>query len=228
MTKNTKKAKQLVEKLSAADLASGVALAQKLSSEKKRKFVESLDLAVMLGIDAKQTSQSVKGSVTLPHGLGKKVRVIVVTSDAEQAKAAEAAGAVRVGGEELITAIDGGFLDFDCCIATQEIMPKMAKAAKKLGPRGLMPSQKNGTVTNNVKAAVADAIKGKVNFKNDKDGIVHFSAGKVDFKSDNLLENINFVLSSIKEVKPESLKGKYITDLYLNTTMGPSIRISNV
>jgi large subunit ribosomal protein L1 len=223
--KNDKKASQ-PEKILAANLEEAVKKVQELSTEKKRKFNESVDISVNLGIDAKQSDQSVKGSILLPNGSGKKVRVIVFAANDNQRNDAVEAGAIMVGLEDLIAKIEGGFLDFDCCIATPDVMQKISKVAKKLGPRGLMPSPKNGTVTTDVKKAVTEALKGKADFKNDKAGTVHCQVGKVDFSVESLVENIRAVVKAIKDVKPESSKGKFIREFYLNTTMGPSVKVA--
>jgi large subunit ribosomal protein L1 len=130
------------------------------------------------------------------------------------------------GLEDLVAKIEAGFLGFDCCIATPDIMQKISKVAKKLGPRGLMPSPKNGTVTNDIKKAISDALKGKVDFKNDKAGTVHCLIGKSDFEIKSLLENAKAIIKAVKDAKPESSKGKFIKEFYLNTTMGPSVQIS--
>jgi len=225
MKKKVKKT-QVIEKHFAADLVEAVKKVQELSASNKRKFVESVDIAANLGIDAKQSDQSVKGSVLLPHGSGKKVRVIVFVANDEQKKIALDSGAIMAGLDDLVTKIEDGFLDFDCCVATPDVMQKISKVAKKLGPRGLMPSPKNGTVTADVKKAVSEALKGKVNFKNDKAGTVHCSAGKADFDANILLENIQTVVKAIKDAKPESSKGKFIKSFYLNTTMGKSVQVA--
>jgi large subunit ribosomal protein L1 len=223
----TKKLKQAaIKKYFASDLQEGIKKVQDLSVSKKRKFVESLDIAVNLGIDAKQSDQAVKGSVLLPHGSGKKVKILVFTADESQKKSAIEAGATMVGVEDLVIKIEAGFLDFDYCIATPDVMQKISKIAKKLGPRGLMPSPKNGTVTTDVRKAVTDAIKGKVDFKNDKAGTIHCLIGRIDFEARSLLENAQAVLKAIKDAKPENSKGKFIKEFYLNTTMGPSIEIA--
>jgi len=228
--KETKKvkAKKVEEavKYSASNIEEAIKKIQELSETNKRKFVESLDIAVNLGIDAKQSDQTVKGSVLLPHGSGKKVKVIVFAANENQRKDALEAGATMVGLEDLVAKIEDGFLDFDVCVATPDVMQKISKVAKKLGPRGLMPSPKNGTVTTDVKKAVTDSIKGKVDFKNDKAGTVHCLVGKVDFASSSLLENIKAVVKAIKESKPESAKGKFIKEFYLNSTMGPSVQVA--
>lgn len=221
-----KNKKQILEKIVAANLEEAIKKIQELSSAKKRKFNESVDIAVNLGIDAKQSDQAVKGSILLPNGSGKKVRVIVFAANEEQRKSALEAGAIMAGLEDLVAKIEGGFLDFDCCVATPDVMQKISKVAKKLGPRGLMPSPKNGTVTADVKKAVSDALKGKVDFKNDKAGTVHCLVGKVDFEVNALVENAKAIVKAIKDAKPESSKGKFIKEFYLNTTMGPSVQVA--
>ncbi|NBV06174.1 MAG: 50S ribosomal protein L1 [Proteobacteria bacterium] len=222
MKKNIKN----IDKISAANLEEAIKKVQELSSTKKRKFTETVDIAVNLGIDAKQSDQSIKGSILLPNGSGKKVKVIVFCANEAQQKIALEAGASVAGLEDLVAKIEAGFLDFDCCVATPDVMQKISKVARKLGPRGLMPSPKNGTVTTDIQKAVSDALKGKVNFKNDKAGTVHCLVGKVDFESSALVENIKTVIKAIKDSKPESSKGKFIKEFYLNTTMGPSVQVA--
>ncbi len=222
MTKNIKN----IEKYSAANLEEGIKKIQELAAAAQRKFVESVDLAVNLGIDAKQSDQAVKGSVLLPNGSGKKVKVIVFCANDAQRDAALKAGASMAGLEDLVAKIEGGFLDFDCCVATPDVMQKISKVARKLGPRGLMPSPKNGTVTPDVEKAVSEALKGKVNFKNDKAGTVHCLVGKVDFDTQALVENAKAIIKAIKDAKPEASKGKFVKQFYLNTTMGPSVQIA--
>ena len=192
----------------------------------KRKFVESVDIAINLSIDAKQSDQMVKGSLVLPSGSGKKVRAIVFAADEATQKEAIEAGAIEAGLDELVAKIEKGWLEFDCCIATPDVMQKISKVARKLGPRGLMPSPKNGSVTKDVKKAVADALKGRVDYRNDKAGIVHCLAGKVDFTKEDLLTNIKAIVKSVKDAKPDAAKGKYIKNFYLNTTMGKSVAVS--
>lgn len=226
MVKNTKKIKEIVEKHSAANLEEALKKIQELSATKKRNFVESVDLAINLGIDAKQSDQSVKGSVLLPHGSGKQVKVAVFAADEAQQKEALEAGASIAGLEDLIAKIESGFLDFDCCIATPDAMRKISKVAKKLGPRGLMPSPKNGTVTTDLKKAISDALKGKINFKNDKAGTIHCLIGKVDFEAKSLAENSQAILKAIRDSKPEGSKGKFIKEFYLSATMGPSVQVA--
>jgi large subunit ribosomal protein L1 len=223
--KNQKKVKKEVEKHLVSTLQDGLKKVAELSDSRKRKFTESVDIAVNLGIDPKQSDQSVRGSVLLPQGSGKKIKAIVFTLDEAKKQDSINAGAILAGGEDLIAKVEGGFLDFDYCIATPDIMPKIGKVAKVLGPRGLMPSPKNGTVSQDVKKAVSDALKGKVSFKSDKAGIVHCLVGKVDFATENLLENISSVVKAIKDAKPEGAKGKYIKKFYISTTMGASVEV---
>lgn len=226
MTKNKKDNSKVVpNKYSAKTLEEGIQKLQELSKEKQRKFVESLDIALNLGIDAKQSNQTVKGSTLLPNGSGKDVKVIVFTDSEEEQKLALKEGAKFAGLDDLIAKVNDGFVDFDCCIATPAVMPKISKVAKKLGPRGLMPSPKNGTVTSDIKKAISDALKGKIDFKNDKAGTVHCLAGKINFETKALVENVENILKAVKELKPESSKGKFIKELFLSTTMGPSVQI---
>lgn len=217
---------QKPEQYTVASLEEGIKKVKELAAAKTRKFVESIDIAVNLGIDPKQTDQTVKGSILLPHGSGKKVKVAVFTANDDQKKIALEAGATIVGLEDLIAKIEEGFVDFDCCIATPDVMQKISKVARKLGPRGLMPSPKNGTVTSDIKKAISDALKGKVDFKNDKGGTVHCLVGKVSFDDKALFENAQSVLKAIKDAKPESSKGKFVKEFYLNSTMGPSVQVA--
>lgn len=220
-----KKIKLVQEQLTAKNLEEALNKIKEIAIAKKRKFVESIDIAVNLGIDPKQSDQAVKGSILLPNGSGKKIKVIVFTGNDDLQKLAIESGALMAGLEDLVAKIEGGFLDFDCCIATPDVMPKISKIAKKLGPRGLMPSPKNGTVSNDIKKAVSEAIKGKADFKNDKGGTVHCLIGKVSFETSQLIENLNVVVKAIKDAKPETSKGKYIKAFYINSTMGPSIEV---
>lgn len=207
------------------DIATAVNLVKENSEKKPRKFVETVDLVFNLNIDPKQSNQNIRGSVALPAGSGKSVRIVVFTDDESLQKEAIKAGAVKAGLTELMAEIEGGYLDFDYCIATPNSMKSLSKVAKKLGPRGLMPNPKNGNVTNDVIDAIKLALKGKVNFKNDKFGIVHTMVGKVNFSNDDLINNIKAVINAIKEAKPEVIKGKYIKSVYLTTTMGPSVGV---
>lgn len=207
------------------DIASAVKLVKENSANKARKFVEAVDLIFNLNIDARQSNQNIRGAVALPAGTGKTIKIIVFTDDESLQKDALKAGAVKAGLEELMAEIEAGYMDFDYCIATPDAMKKLSKVAKKLGPRGLMPNPKTGNVTNDVVEAINVAMKGKINYKNDKFGIVHTMVGKVNFTDSDLISNIKAVVSAIKESKPEAVKGKYIKSVYLSTTMGPSVAV---
>lgn len=203
-----------------------VELLKKACQEKQRKFVENVDIAVNLTIDPKQSNQNIRGSVSLPAGTGKNVKVIAFTDDEVLQKEALEAGATKAALEDLIAEVEGGFLDFDYVVATPYAMKKMSKIAKILGPRGLMPNPKNGNITNELGKVVKEIMKGKVDFKNDKFGIVHVGVGKINFATEDLLNNIKAVIEALKELKPEAAKGKYIKSIYLTSTMGPSFLIS--
>ena len=207
------------------DIASAVKLVKENSTNKARKFVEAVDLIFKLNIDARQSNQNIRGAVALPAGTGKTIKIIVFTDDESLQKDALKAGAVKAGLEELMAEIEAGYMDFDYCIATPDAMKKLSKVAKKLGPRGLMPNPKTGNVTNDVVEAINVAMKGKINYKNDKFGIVHTMVGKVNFTDSDLISNIKAVVSAIKESKPEAVKGRYIKSVYLSTTMGPSVAV---
>lgn len=207
-------------------IAEAIELLKKACQDKQRKFVENVDIAINLTIDPKQSNQNVRGSVSLPAGSGKEVKIIVFTDDEALQKEAMQAGAMMAGFDELMTKVEGGFLGFDYVVATPESMKKMGKIAKVLGPRGLMPNPKNGNITNEIGKVVKEIMKGKVDFKNDKFGIVHIGVGKINFSTEDLLNNIKTVIKSLKDVKPEGTKGKYIKNIYLTSTMGPSFLVS--
>lgn len=188
------------------------------------KFDESVDIAVRLGVDPRKADQNVRGTVTLPHGSGKSVRVLVVTKDAQQAEAQEA-GADFVGYEDVLERIQGGWTDFDVVVASPDVMADLGKLGRVLGPRGLMPNPKAGTVTPDVANAVREVKAGKIEFRVDKTGVVHTSIGKASFSADKLHDNVRAFLSTIMSVKPQSSKGKYIKGITLSSTMGPGIHI---
>jgi len=190
----------------------------------KAKFDETVEVHIRLGIDTRQADQQVRGSVSLPHGTGKEVRVAVF-AEGEAAREAEAAGADVVGSDDLVDKISGGFTDFDATVATPDQMSKVGKLGKVLGPRGLMPNPKLGTVTNDVAKVVAELKAGKVEYRADKYGIAHIAIGKSSFEETALVENYGTVLDEILRVKPASSKGRYIKSITLTTTMGPGIKI---
>ena len=188
------------------------------------KFDESVDVAFRLGVDPKQSDQQVRGAIALPHGLGKPVRVIVFAKGPKEAEAKNA-GADFVGGDDLVLKIQEGWLDFDKAIATPDMMTTVSKVAKVLGPRGLMPNPKVGTVTMNVGDAVTAEKKGKLDFRVDKAGIVHAAVGKKSMGSDKLKDNFMSFLGAILKAKPATSKGVYIKSLTLSSTMGPGIKV---
>ncbi len=190
----------------------------------KAKFDETVDIAVKLGIDAKQTDQTVRGSCGLPHGIGKKVRVAVFAKGDKVAEATQA-GADVVGGDDLAEKIQGGFMDFDKIIATPDMMGVVGKLGKVLGPRGLMPNPKLGTVTMDVTKAVAEQKAGKVEFRIDKASIVHAPVGKRSFGAQKLKDNILALIDSINKAKPSASKGTYILGLAVSSTMSPGLRV---
>ncbi|MCS7181229.1 MAG: 50S ribosomal protein L1 [bacterium] len=189
------------------------------------KFDESVDLSIKLGVDPKKLQQPVRGSVVLPYGTGKEIKVLVFTSGENLKKAIEA-GADYAGGSEIAEKIKNGWLDFDYVIATPDMMKVVAPLGKILGPRGLMPNPKTGTVTDNVENAVKEAKKGKVDFKMDKDGNIHFSVGKISFTNDKLKENIISAIAAVLSVKPSGIRGTYIKSIHLSLTMSPSIKLN--
>lgn len=188
------------------------------------KFDESIDVAVRLGIDPKQSDQQVRGAIALPHGLGKNVRVVVFAKGPKENEA-KAAGADYVGAEDLVEKINGGWLDFDKCIASPDMMATVSKVAKVLGPRGLMPNPKVGTVTMNVGDAVTAEKKGKLDFRVDKAGIVHVSIGRKSMGAAKLKDNFDAFIQAIVKAKPATSKGTYLRSLNIASTMGPGIRL---
>ncbi|MFH0856260.1 MAG: 50S ribosomal protein L1 [Candidatus Omnitrophota bacterium] len=189
------------------------------------KFDGSVDLHFNLSVDTKKSDQMVRGTVILPHGTGKKVRVAVFCKG-EHEKVARSANADYVGGLELIDKVAGGFLDFDCAISTPEMMKDLSKLGKVLGPRGLMPSPKTGTVTNDILKAIDDVRKGKVEFRVDKQGGVHLSVGKASFSEDKLYDNASRVIEALNEAKPGSVKGKFVKSLSIATSMNPGLTLA--
>lgn len=190
----------------------------------KTKFDETVDIAINLGVDPKHSDQMVRGSVSMPNGLGKNVRVAVFAKG-DKAEAAKAAGADIVGAEDLMEQIQAGNMDFDRCIATPDMMALVGRVGKLLGPRGLMPNPKLGTVTPDVEKAVKEAKAGNVEFKVEKAGIVHAGVGKASFKPDALAGNVKALMQAILKAKPSGAKGAYIKSVTLSSTMGPGIKL---
>ena len=190
------------------------------------KFDEAVDVAINLGIDAKQSDQQVRGAIPLPHGLGKPVRVVVFAKG-EKENEAKAAGADHVGADDLVQKINGGWLDFDKVIATPDMMGTVSKVAKILGPRGLMPNPKVGTVTFEVGKAVSAEKKGKLDFRVDKNGIIHASVGRKSMGAEKIADNLNALLGAVVKAKPATSKGIYLGNIVLSSTMGPGVKIDS-
>ena len=188
------------------------------------KFVESVELHANLNIDPKYADQQLRTTVTLPNGVGKQVKIAVLT-DEENFAEANSAGADIVGNDDLIEQINQGNIEFDLLITTPNMMPKLAKLGRVLGPKGLMPSPKSGTVTTSLEATLSEFKKGKFEYKADKTGIVHVNFGKADFENNKLVENLTALYKSIEQNRPSGVKGKYFKSLFICTTMGPSIKL---
>lgn len=191
----------------------------------RAKFVETVDLALRLGVDPKQSDQMVRGTVPLPHGSGKTVRVVVFARPGAAADAAKAAGAEHVGFDDLIKKCTDGWSDFDVAIATPEAMVEVRKLGKVLGPRGLMPNPKTGTVTDDTAKAVKEVKAGRVEFKIDKAGNIHVPVGKINFDRAHILDNVKSVLEAVVRAKPNSAKGQYVLSCTLSSTMSPGVRV---
>src|SRR5574337_610119 len=188
------------------------------------KFDETVEVAMRLGVDPKHADQMVRGTVVLPHGLGKSKRVIVIASGDKVAEGREA-GADEVGGDDLVQKIHGGWMDFDAVVATPDMMKSVGKLGKVLGPRGLMPNPKTGTVTTDVARAVREVKAGKVEFRVDKTGIIHVAVGKASFEAEKLAENAQTLIASVLKAKPATAKGRYVRSIVISSTMGPGVPI---
>ncbi len=222
MSKRMLEIKKKVDKQKLYTLREAIEL---LKEVKKTNFDESVELHINLGIDPKQSSQVVRGAVVLPHGTGKKVKVCVLAKG-EKLKEAEQSGAEYYGSEELIEKISKGWTDFDVLIATPDMMKDLAKLGKILGPKGLMPNPKTGTVTTEIIKTVNEAKKGRIEFRNDSYGIIHCNVGKLSFDTDKLIENIHTVVEAVIKLKPPQAKGVYLKSIHLSSTMGPSVKIN--
>ncbi|SFS86051.1 large subunit ribosomal protein L1 [Succinivibrio dextrinosolvens] len=221
IAKRLKEIRAAVDKTKQYDIKEGFEL---LKNTAKAKFVESVDVAIQLGIDATKSDQNVRGSTVLPHGTGKTVRVLVFTQG-ELAEQAKAAGADHVGMDELAAEVKKGFSDFDVVIASPDAMRVVGALGQILGPRGLMPNPKVGTVTRDVATAVKNAKAGQVRFRNDKAGNIQTSIGKVNFTAEQLADNLNALVASIEKMKPAAAKGTFIKKVSVSTTMGVGLTI---
>lgn len=224
MSKLTKNQKVALEKLEPGKAYTLSEAAEKVKEISYTKFDASLDIDVRLGVDPRKANQMVRGVVTLPHGTGKQVRVLVLCS-ADAEAAAKAAGADYVGLEEYIEKIKGGWTDVDVIITQPAVMGKIGPLGRILGPRGLMPNPKSGTVTVDVAKAVEEVKKGKIDFKVDKNGIVHSSIGKVSFDANAMKENAREFINTLIKLKPATAKGTYIKSIYLSSTMSPGVKV---
>ncbi|MDH3269079.1 MAG: 50S ribosomal protein L1 [Ignavibacteria bacterium] len=222
ITKRKKEFQSKIKKDKEYTLEEAVAL---LKDASKVKFVESLDCAMRLGVDPRQADQMLRGTVSLPHGTGKTVSVLVISKGAKVQEALDA-GADYAGFEEYLEKIKGGWTDVDVIISTPDSMSELGKLGKILGPKGLMPNPKSGTVTQDVAQAVKEIKAGKIEFRVDKTGIVHTSVGKLNFENDKLIDNAKAFINTIIKMKPASAKGQYVKSLFLSSTMGPGLKIT--
>ena len=220
--KTTKKTKNMTS-LDRAKIYTLAEAIEALRPYASKKFDETLDIAIKLGIDVTKNDQQVRGMLNLPNGTGKTVRVLVFTKDKQ--KEAKDAGADIVGDAELIDKIAGGFMDFDRVLATPDMMPSLAKIAKVLGPKGMMPNPKLGTVAADIAAAVKNSKAGQIEYRAEKSGIVHAGVGKMSFATDKLVENANALIDALKKAKPASSKGQYILGISVSTTQGAGLKV---
>ena len=223
--KHGKKYRAALEKIEPGrkyTLEEGLAKVKEVSATAARKFDETVELTMWLGVDPRKADQLVRGTVVLPHGIGKSKRVLVIASGDKQ-REAEEAGADMTGGEAVVNRIKGGWLDFDAVIATPDMMRLVGGLGKVLGPRGLMPNPKTGTVTFDVKTAVTETKAGKVEYRVDKTGVIHVPVGKVSFESDKILGNARVLLDAVVKAKPSTAKGKYVKKVNLAATMSPGV-----
>lgn len=221
LTKYQRKVNELVAPGKMYSVQEAIEVLKKLP---KRKFNEAVDLAVNLGVDPRKSDQAVRGSIVLPKGTGKTIRIAVFTSSANAEKAKQA-GADLVGLEDLAEQVKGGKIDFDVLLATPDAMKVVGQLGQILGPRGLMPNPKDGTVTMDIANAVKNAKIGQVRYRTDKAGVIHCTIGKVDFNSADLTENLDAVMGALKKAKPSTSKGIYIKKITLSTTMGPGLSL---
>ncbi|UCD36514.1 MAG: 50S ribosomal protein L1 [Nitrospiraceae bacterium] len=222
MSKKHGSAKEKIDRTKSYDIREAVDMVKQLAHV---KFDETVDLAINLGVDPRKSDQMVRGSVVLPHGLGKKIRVLVFAKGEKMTEARDA-GADYVGAEDMVEKIQGGWMEFDKVVATPDLMGLVGKLGKVLGPRGLMPNPKSGTVTFEVAKAVRDITAGKADYRTEKAGVVHVSIGKVSFDSDKLIDNARTVIRAIEKAKPSASKGKYLKKISISSTMGVGVPVN--
>ena len=225
MARHGKKYREAVSKIDQTKLYSPKEALDLIKEVSYTKFDSTVDLAVNLGVDPKQADQNIRGAVPLPHGLGKTVRVLVFAKG-DKALEAKDAGAEYVGGDELAKQITDGWMEFDQVIATPDMMGVVGRLGKILGPRGMMPNPKVGTVTMDVTKAINEVKAGRVEYRVDKAGVIHAPFGKVSFDSDKLLDNFNTLIDTLLKAKPSTSKGTYMKKVYISSTMGPSVKIN--
>ena len=224
MSKNSKAYREAAEKVDRERLYTPLEAAKLAKETSSKKQDATVEVAIRLGVDPRKADQMVRGTVGLPHGSGSDVR-IAVFAEGDQARQAEEAGADVVGADDLVTRVEGGFLDFDVSIATPQMMGKVGKLGRVLGPRGLMPNPKTGTVTDDVAKAVEEFKAGKVEYRTDRNGNVHVPIGKVSFDTSALVDNFQAVLDELVRVRPASAKGRYLRSITTSSTMGPGVKI---
>ena len=224
MAKRGKKYIEAAKKVEREKTYSLTEAAELLKETGTAKFDETADIAIKLGVDPRKADQMVRGTVLLPHGTGKEVKILVFAKG-EKEQEAKDAGADFVGADDMVEKVKGGWLDFDKAVATPDMMGVVGKVARVLGPRGLMPNPKVGTVTFDLKETIGDLKKGKVEFRTEKGGILHVPVGRVSFDKEKLCENIQALLDTVNKLKPLSSKGQYLKNIVLSSTMGPGIKI---
>lgn len=224
MTTRSKKYRKSLESLNSSQENSLTDAFKKLSNFQKVNFDETVELSFSLGVDPKQTAHAVRGTVNLPHGSGKEVRVIVFTENIDEATAA---GADHAGLDDLISKVKEGWMDFDVALSTTDAMKSVRSIARVLGPRGLMPTPKSGTVTDNIAEAIKEVKAGRVEFKMDKTGALAVVVGKRSFSSDQLKENTEAALNAVSESRPDGFKGRFIKSVYISSTMSPSVKVTS-
>jgi large subunit ribosomal protein L1 len=223
--KNYRAALAKVEEGKKYDIEEGMAKVKEIAFA---KFDETVELTMWLGVDPRKADQMVRGTVVLPNGLGGKAKVVVVVAQGEKIKEAEEAGADFAGGDDIVAKIKGGWLDFDALIATPDMMGKIGALGKILGPRGLMPNPKTGTVTMDVKTAILETKAGKVEYRVDKTGVIHAPVGKVSFDTDKLIENTKTLTNAVLKAKPATSKGRYVKKVNLASTMSPGVLLDEL